>query len=536
MSVPATAFIAALGATSGQRAFPYLTALVLLPAAAALLVLLLPRSARALIRTVGLAASIGVLGIAAAVLAEFRSGVGGYQMTSSHEWISSFGISWNLGVDGISLFLVLLSSVIFPLTLAGASERENPKAFTVWVLLLEAGCLGSFLSLDLLLFYLFFETTLVPIYFLIGGWGHERRGYAATKFFLYTFLASAFMLIGIVSLVSIHASQTGVTTFDVTALASTHLSGTAGVLLFLAFTAAFAVKAPIFPFHTWQPDAYREAPAAGSVLLAAIMAKLGTYGILRFDLGLFPHATVVLAPLLLALGVIGILYGGVVAAVQRDLKRLVAYSSLAHMGFIVLGAFALTGASVSGAVLQMVNHGVYTAALFLLIAMIYRRTKTFSIPGLGGGIQRSTPLLAGAFTVVMLASIGVPGLNGFVGEFLILSGTFVTHRWYAVVAIVGVVLAAVYLLWGYQRVFHGPRTAGEAAAAIPDLNWREGLVLAPLIALIVLLGVYPKPVLDRITPSVDQLVAHVEQAAHPSGTTAGRTGTTALRAGAEVAK
>jgi NADH-quinone oxidoreductase subunit M len=323
------------------------------------------------------------------------------------------------------------------------------------------------------------------------------------------------MLVGILALVSIHAGQTGVTTFDIRQLAATRLSGTAGILLLLAFSAAFAVKAPIFPFHTWSPDAYREAPVAGSVLLAGVTAKLGTYGIVRFDLGLFPHATVVLAPVFLSLGVVGILYGAIVAAVQKDLKRLVAYSSLAHIGFIVIGAFALTGEALSGAVLQMVNHGLVTAALFLLVAMIYRRRQTMSVTHLGG-LQRRAPVMAATFTLVVLASIGVPGLNGFVGEFLILAGTFLTHRWWAVVAVAGVVLAAVYLLWAYQQIFHGPERQSERDKPFRDLTWREGAVLAPLIVLIVAMGVYPKPVLDRITPSVDQLITHVEQVAHPN--------------------
>ena len=276
------------------------------------------------------------------------------------------------------------------------------------------------------------------------------------------------MFVGILALVSIHASQTGVTTFDVRALAHTHLSGTAGVLLFLAFTAAFAVKTPVFPFHTWSPDAYREAPAAGSLLLAGVMAKLGTYGIVRFDLALFPAAVVTLAPLLLTLGAIGVIYGAVVAAVERDLKRLVAYSSLAHLGFIVIGAFALTSEALTGAVLQMVNHGLYTAALFILIALLYKRLGTFSVRDMRG-LQRRVPVLAGVFTLVMLASIGVPGLNGFVGEFLILAGTFLTHRWWAVVATVGVVLAAVYLLWAYQQVFHGKPQVEHGGGRRPQL-------------------------------------------------------------------
>ena len=520
-------------ANSGQHAFPYLTMLVLLPAIAAFVVLLLPSSAKSAIRFAGMASCLGELGIAAAVLDQFQAGQGGFQMVSLHPWISPFGISWNLGVDGISLFLVLMSALLFPITLAGANERANQKAFTVWVLILEAACIGSFLSLDVLLFFLFFESTLVPVYFLIGGWGSAERGYAATKFFIYTFAASAFMLVGLIALVFIHKSQTGVITFDVTKLASTHLSSTAGVLLFLAFTIAFVVKAPVFPFHTWSPDAYGEAPTSGSVLLAGIMAKLGTYGMLRFDLGLFPHAVVLLAPLLLTLGVIGVIYGGIVAAAQRDLKRLVAYSSLAHMGFIVIGAFALTGESVSGAVLQMVNHGLYTAALFLLIAMIYRRARTYDISELGG-LQRAAPVLAGVFTVVMLASIGVPGLNGFIGEFLILAGTFITHRWWAVVAIAGIVVAAVYLLWAYQQVFHGKQKDSPHAGKFFELDWREGLVLAPLIVLIVGLGVYPKFVLDRITPSVDVLVTHVEKVAHQNIPLSGQPGSITLSAKTEV--
>ncbi|MGP8066584.1 MAG: complex I subunit 4 family protein, partial [Acidimicrobiales bacterium] len=398
-----------LASVADQRAFPFLTALVLVPVGAALLALVVPKRASWVIRGVGLAATLGVLGIAAAVLDEFQAGVGGYQMVSQHPWVGSLGISWNLGVDGISLFLVLLTALLFVLALVGAGERSNVKAFTVWVLLLEAACLGSFLSLDLLMFFLFFETTLVPIYFIIGGWGHERRSHAAMKFFIYTFTGSAVMLVGILALVSIHQGQTGVTTFDIRQLAQTRLSGTAGVLLLLAFSAAFAVKAPIFPFHTWSPDAYAEAPTAGSVLLAAVMAKIGTYGIIRFDLNLFPQASRTLAPLLLTLAVIGILYGAIVACAQRDMKRLVAYSSLAQIGFIALGTFAFTIQGLSGGVLLMVNHGLVTAALFLLIGWIYDRRQTWQVSELRG-LQTPAPVLAGIFTVAMMASIGLPGL------------------------------------------------------------------------------------------------------------------------------
>ncbi|MGD1011756.1 MAG: NADH-quinone oxidoreductase subunit M [Acidimicrobiales bacterium] len=491
--------------------FPYLTTLILLPGVAALLVAFLPAAQHRAVQAVGILTSLAVLGFASAATVAFKTGYGGYQFISSHQWISVFGISWSLGMDGISLFLVLMTALLFPIALVVSGDRAGDKSFVAWILVLEAACLGGFLALDLLLFFVFFELTLVPVYFVIAGWGHERRGYAAGKFFLYTLGASAFLFVGILALVSMHASQTGVTTFDVRALSNTHLSGTAGVLLFLAFTAAFAVKAPIFPFHTWSPDAYREAPAAGSLLLAGVMAKLGTYGIIRFDLALFPRAVVTLAPLLLTLGAAGIIYGAIVAAVERDLKRLVAYSSLAHLGFIVIGAFALTREALTGAVLQMVNHGIYTAALFILIAMLYRRLGTFSVRDMRG-LQRRVPVLAGVFTVVMLASIGVPGLSGFVGEFLILAGAFLTHRWWAVVATAGVVLAAVYLLWAYQQAFHGKPKA--ESKEIHDLSWREGLVLAPLVILIVLLGIFPGPLLNRVGPSVSQVINHVEAVAH----------------------
>ena len=527
MQVHAALLTAALSGTPGERAFPYLTALIIVPAFFAFIVLCIPRNLRIVIRVATMAGSLAVLGVAAAVATEFQAGVGGYQMVSDHAWVAPLGVSWGLGVDGISLFLVLLTAALFPITLAAASERENLKSFSVWMLLLEVGCIGSFISIDLLLFFLFFETTLVPVYFLIAGWGGVRRNAAALKFFIYTFVGSAVMLVGMIALVFIHQGQTGITTFDVRALANTHLTGTEGVLLFGSFTIAFAVKAPVWPFHTWQPAAYGEAPVAGSVILAGIMAKLGTYGVIRFDLTLFPHTVVMLAPVLLTLGAIGVIYGAIVAARQRDLKRLVAFSSLAHIGFIVIGAFALTGESISGAVLQMVNHGVYTAALFLLVGMIYRRRHTNEIARLSG-LQQTAPILAGVFTVVMLASIGVPGLNGFVGEFLILLGTFLTHRWWAVVAVTGVILSAVYMLWGYQQVFHGVQKTADGEVPFREMSVREGLVMAPLVILIVLLGVYPKPVLDRITPSVDQLVTHIEQVARPNIPAAGqpRTGVT----------
>jgi NADH-quinone oxidoreductase subunit M len=493
--------------------FPFLTVLVLVPAIGAALVALVPPGAvaRRFHETVGALVGLFTLVLAVVIAGQFKVGDGGYQLVSDHIWAKQLGIHWSLGIDGISLFLVLMTAVLFPLALLGAPVHRDPRSFVAWLLLLESACLGSFVSLDLVFFFLFFELTLVPAYFIIGGWGYARRGYAAIKFFVYTFTGSAFLLVGILAIAFLHQSQTRVLTFELPALVHTHVSGTEGVLLFLAFTAAFAVKAPIFPFHTWSPDAYAEAPTAGAVLLAAVMAKLGTYGIVRFDLNLFPQATRTLAPWLLTLAVIGILYGALVACAQRDMKRLLAYSSLAGIGFIVLGTFALNSQGLTGGILQMVNHGLIIATLFILVGWIYERRGTWQVTSLKG-LQASAPVMAGVFTVAMLASIGVPGLNGFVGEFLVLIGTFLAHRWWAVVAIIGVIIAAVYLLWAYQQVFQGEPT--EADTKTRDLGWGERLVVAPLIILIVALGVFPKPVLDRITPSVDQLIIHVDRVTH----------------------
>ena len=355
---------------------------------------------------------------------------------------------------------------------------HDPKPYYAWLLLLEAGCLGTFLALDLFVFFVMFEIVLVPMYFLIGGWGHGRRVYAATKFFLYTMLGSAMMLVGILALVILTARATGdALTFDLVTLANTQaLAVNTGRWIFLAFALAFSVKVPLFPLHTWLPDAHTEAPTAGSVILAGVMLKLGTYGFLRFGVYLFPEASVYFAPALVTLGVIGILYAAVVATMQKDLKRLVAYSSVAHLGFIVLGAFAFTTQGLSGSVLQMVNHGLSTGALFLLVGMIYERRHTRLIADLGG-LQKPAPVMAFVFTVVMLSSIGLPGLNGFVGEFLILVGSFLTREWWAVVAATGVIVAALYLLWAYQRVFHGPAEGENAEMA--DINRWELACMAP---------------------------------------------------------
>jgi NADH-quinone oxidoreductase subunit M len=404
----------------------------------------------------------------------------------------------------------VLTGVLFPLAIIAVVPEHDPKPYYAWLLLLQAGCMGVFLALDLFAFFVFFEIVLVPMYFLIGGWGHGNRTYAALKFFLYTMLGSAFMLVGILALVTLTAAATGdAVTFDIRALAEAQaLATNTARAVFCTFAVAFAVKVPVFPLHTWLPDAHTEAPTAGSIILAAVMLKMGTYGFLRFGLYLFPEAAVWAAPVMMVLGVIGILYGAIVATMQRDLKRLVAYSSVAHLGFIVLGTFALEKQAITGGVVQMVNHGLSTGALFLIVGMLYERRHTRLIADFGG-LQKAAPLMAAGFTVVMLSSIGLPGLNGFVGEFLILNGTFTAHRWYAVVAAAGVILAALYLLWAYQRVFHGPVRSPENAS-MRDLDLREGLAVLAFLAGIGFLGVYPKPMIERIEPSVEALLVHIE--------------------------
>ena len=490
--------------------FPILTALVLVPALGALAVAVLSnrrpewvKLAAALLSTL-----VGAMSIWA--LTAFETADGGFQFVSKHPWIKPWGISWHLGIDGISLFLVVLTGILFPIVIMGIDPHHDHKRYFAWLLLLEAGMMGSFLSLDLFLFFVFFEIVLVPMYFLIAGWGYDNRIYAATKFFLYTMVGSAFMLVGIIATAVLGKTNgVGRITFDLVELAeNANFAASTGRWLFFAFAIAFAVKVPVFPLHTWLPDAHTQAPTGGSVILAGVMLKLGTYGLLRFGLYLFPEAAHWSRSLFLTLATIGIIYGAIAATMQKDLKRLVAYSSVAHLGFIVLGTFAFTTQSISGGVMQMVNHGVSTGALFLLVGMIYERRHTRQIAELNG-LQKVAPIFAGVFMLVMLSSIGVPGLNGFVGEYLVLIGSFLTARWWTVVAATGVILAALYLLWAYQRVFHGE--PDEANKTFRELRLREFATLAPFIALIVFCGVYPKPMLDRIEPSVKALITHVSE-------------------------
>ena len=489
--------------------FPILSALIFVPIIGAVAILFTRKARPEYAKLIGLLTSVITAAMSVWMLASFETSDAGFQFVSQHTWIEEWGVGWHLGVDGISLFLVVLTGVLFPLVIAGIDPHHDDKPYFAWLLMLEAGVMGSFLSLDLFFFFLFFEIVLVPMYFLIGGWGYENREYAATKFFLYTFLGSAFMMVSLIAIAVLARDDVGGITFNLVELAEgADFAASTGRWLFFGFAIAFAVKVPIFPLHTWLPDAHTQAPTAGSVVLAGVMLKLGTYGFLRFGLYLFPEAAVWSKSLWLTLAVIGIIYGAIAATMQKDLKRLVAYSSVAHLGFIVLGTFAFTSQAISGSVLQMINHGVSTGALFLFVGWIYERRKTRQIAELGG-IQSVAPIFAAGFMVVMLSSIGVPGLNGFVGEYLILIGSFQTARWWTVVATAGVILAALYLLWAYQRVFHGP-AEGENKN-FPELKLKEGLVLLPFIGAIVFTGIYPKPLLDRIEPSVNELIVHIAE-------------------------
>ncbi|MEZ5246605.1 MAG: NADH-quinone oxidoreductase subunit M [Acidimicrobiales bacterium] len=500
--------LATEAADSVAASFPVLSTLVILPVLGAIVLLALPNSRPEYFKQIAFLVSAATGALAVWVLTDFQTGTADFQLVDTHTWIESLGISWTLGIDGISLWLVVLTGVIFPLAIVAIDAEHDPKAYFAWLLILEAGCMGVFLALDLFAFFVFFEIVLIPMYFLIGKWGHGERAYAATKFFIYTMFGSALMLVGILSLAFLNQAETGVLTFNLVELANSQaIATTTARWIFLSFALAFAVKVPLFPVHTWLPDAHTNAPTAGSVILAAVMLKLGTYGFLRFGVYLFPEAAVWFAPALVTLGTIGIIYGAIAATMQRDLKRLVAYSSVAHLGFIVIGTFSLNTEGIEGGILQMVNHGLSTGALFLLVGWIYDRRHTREISELGG-LQKPAPIFAGVFMVVMLSSIGLPGLNGFVGEFLTLLGAFAAHRWWAVVAATGVIIAALYLLWAYQRVFHGPAEGDNAT--MKDLTLREGLIMVPFLFGIVFMGVYPKPVIERMEPAVDALISHVE--------------------------
>ena len=459
-----------------------------------------------------LGAALATFAVSVGMAGAFDASRAGLQLVERATWVESLNFQYLLGVDGISLFMVLLTTFLMPLAiLASWKVTDRVPSFMASLLLLETAMVGAFLATDLLLFFVFFEAMLFPMYLLIGVWGYENRVYAAVKFFLYTLAGSALLLAAILFLYFRSGSELGQATFDLQALAQLDLPTVTARWLFLAFFLAFAVKVPLFPLHTWLPDAHTEAPTAGSVILAGVLLKIGAYGLIRFNLGLFPEASAYFRTMVLVLAVIGILYGAIVAMIQRDVKRLVAYSSVAHLGFVVLGIFAGTAQAMSGGVIQMVNHVLSTGALFLLVGMLYERTHTRDLDRLGGLANRM-PLFAGFFLVTALSSLALPGLNGFVGEFLILAGAFFSHRPFAILGAAGIVLAAIYLLWAYQRAMHGE--VREEHAGIRDLSVREVLVLVPLAAAIVGIGVYPKPLLERIEPAADRvakLIRTVEQ-------------------------
>lgn len=442
----------------------------------------------------------------------YRENQVGFQFVTKFEWIKDLHISYYIGIDGISLLLILLTTFLTPLTILSTWEsiQHKVKEFLFFFLVLETGMIGVFASLDLFLFYIFWEAMLIPMYFIIGVWGGENRIYAAIKFFLYTMFGSLLMLVAIIALGVSAMDKLGYFTTDYTVLKtiSPGLLHSTQFLMFLAFALSFAIKVPIFPFHTWLPDAHVEAPTAGSVILAGVLLKMGTYGLLRFCLTLFPQVSIELAPYLSVLGIIGIIYGALVSMVQPDMKKLIAYSSVSHLGFVVLGIFAMTVESNQGALIQMINHGLSTGALFLLVGMIYERRHTRLISEFGG-LAKVVPIYSTILLIVSLSSIGLPGLNGFIGEFLILIGTFkssvLNSYWYVVFAATGVIFAAVYLLWMYQRVIFG-KLENPHNKELKDLNKREIGILLPIILFIVWIGIYPSTFLNKSELSIKSIL------------------------------
>jgi NADH-quinone oxidoreductase subunit M len=487
--------------------------LVLAPLAGGVGVLLLGRGRDRLAHRVAFGASLVPFALSLAVWAGFDPASADYQFVERHAWLPDFGISYHVGVDGISLLLVVLTTFLTPIALLCSWESIDSRVreFCFFMLALEAAMLGVFVALDLFLFYVFWDAMLVPMYFLIGIWGYDRRVYAAVKFMLYTMAGSVLMLLAIIWIAYYHQSVAGVPSFDLADLLALNISAGVQTWLFLAFAVAFAIKVPLFPFHTWLPDAHVQAPTAGSVILAGVLLKMGTYGLLRFAFPLFPQAAQAFAPWLAALAVIGIVYGALVAMVQPDLKKLVAYSSVSHLGFVVLGLCAMTVSGVQGAVFQMLAHGVSTGGLFLIVGMLSERRHTRLIAEFGG-LKGVTPRLVAAFLLITLASVALPGMNGFVGEFLILVGTyggwFEYARLYTAIAASGVILSAVYLLWMFQRVNYGPITH-DANRSLRDLSLREWIVIGPVCALAILMGVLPGVWLAPMEPAVRRTIEHV---------------------------
>ncbi len=490
--------------------FPLLSVITLLPLVGGLILLALP--GERLQKWWALGVSLATFVISCLLFVWWQAGEAGMQFVERLPWVPQFNIQYFLGVDGISLFLVLLTTFLTVLVILFSWEgvEKQLKTFLALLLVLETGMIGVFVALDLVLFYAFWELSLIPMYFLIGGWGDAHgtytflgrtlpwRIYAALKFFLYTFAGSALMLVAILVL------YTRGGTFDLLALQQIGLEPNLQMWLFLAFGLAFAIKVPLFPFHTWLPDAHVAAPTAGSVILAGVLLKMGTYGFVRFCLPLFPDASRQLGPWIAALAIIGILYGALVALVQKDVKSLVAYSSVAHLGFVMLGVFALNAQGVAGATLQMVNHGLSTGALFLMVGMLYNRRHTRLLADFGG-LWKQIPIYGFLFIIVALSSAGLPGLNGFVGEFNILLGAFQTNRAYAIFGTLGIILAAWYLLVAVRQMLHGPLNKAENMA-VRDLSVREIVTLVPLILLFFVIGLFPNLFFDKINPSAQAVV------------------------------
>jgi NADH-quinone oxidoreductase subunit M len=493
-----------------------LTAIIFLPTLGALAVLLLDRRDEGRLRQVALGVTLATFLVSGLLWIGFDRAKTGMQFVEARAWVPGVGIGYHLGVDGISLLLVLLTTFLAPLCLLSAWTQitTRVKEFQIAMLLLETGMIGVFCALDLVLFFVFWEAMLIPMYLIIGVWGGPRRVYAAVKFILYTMAGSALMLLAILTLYYLGGAETGAYTFDYAVIAGLHVEPRLQVWLFLAFALAFAIKVPMFPFHTWLPDAHVEAPTAGSVILAGVLLKMGTYGFLRFCLPLFPVASAAFAPLIFLLAVIGILYGAWVSMVQPDLKKLIAYSSVSHLGFVMLGLFALNAQGIEGGILQMVNHGLSTGALFLLVGMLYERRHSRLIADFGG-LWAVVPVFSAVFMVVTFSSIGLPGLNGFVGEFLILVGAFQASRLFAVLATAGIIFAAVYMLWMYQRVVFG-EVRHDAVRRLPDLSARELLTLVPILVLIVWIGVYPKPFTAVTETAVAELLTTLKAKAGPA--------------------
>jgi len=497
-----------------------LTVLIALPIAASIVVLLVPRRHDAFIRWFSLAAGVAAFGLAIPLIFLFDSCNPGFQFQEFVPWIrvaprqvagvTRYAINYHLGIDGISLFLVILTAFLTPLSMLASwkSITARAKEFYLTMLLLQGAMTGVFVSLDLILFYVFWDAMLIPMYFLIGVWGHERRVYASIKFFIYTLVGSLLMLAAIVYLGL--RNPTGLT-FDFLELSAAPIARAAQFWLFLGFGLAFAIKVPVFPLHTWLPDAHTEAPTAGSVLLAGILLKMGAYGFIRFCLPLFPHASAYFAPLMVTLGIIGIIYGALVAFAQPDAKRLVAYSSVSHLGFVVLGIFAFNLQGMQGALVLMIAHGLATGALFLVVGMLYERRHTRMLADYGG-VWRVMPAFGGFFMIAALASLGLPGLSNFPGEFLVIVGAFLARNAaYAALAASGVVFAAVYVLWLYGRLMQGPIQKPEVRE-MRDLSAREAFVLAPVIVFIILLGVFPGVLLSRSAASAERILAPVRAA------------------------